>query len=120
MTELRSKRDKGDTASLLTVDEITAEVESRRDSRLNTPLDDSVEEWTKVDDVEDAPEDATELESSEEEYSEEEEEDEDVDEESTEDEDTLADEEEEGEGERIISKGTTTSCFSYLQFTHCV
>lgn len=32
MTELRSKRDRSDTASLMTVDEITAEVESRRAS----------------------------------------------------------------------------------------
>lgn len=32
LTELRSKRDRSDTASMLTVDEITAEVESRRQS----------------------------------------------------------------------------------------
>jgi len=30
MTELKSKKDRSDTASLMTVDEITAEVESRR------------------------------------------------------------------------------------------
>ncbi|TFK76404.1 Pkinase-domain-containing protein [Pluteus cervinus] len=42
MTELRSKRDRSDTASLMTVDEITAEVESR------TNLDQEMEEWTKV------------------------------------------------------------------------
>jgi len=43
MTELRSKRDRSDTASLRTVDQITAEVESRR-----TTLD-GTDEWTKVD-----------------------------------------------------------------------
>jgi len=32
MTELKSKKDRSDTASLMTVDEITAEVESRRAS----------------------------------------------------------------------------------------
>lgn len=49
MTELRSKRDRSDTASLMTVDEITAEVESRRVSTaldLPTP---GVDDWTKVD-----------------------------------------------------------------------
>lgn len=55
MTELRSKRDRSDTASLMTVDEITANVESRReslaidrmaiDSNTNTEID----EWTEVD-----------------------------------------------------------------------
>jgi mitogen-activated protein kinase kinase kinase len=55
MTELRSKKDRSDTASLMTVDEITASVESRReslaidrmaiDSNTNTEID----EWTKVD-----------------------------------------------------------------------
>ena len=46
MTELRSKRDRSDTASLMTVGEITAEVESRRASTSNeTDSDD----WTKVD-----------------------------------------------------------------------
>ena len=30
MTELRNRRDRSDTASMLTVDEITAEVENRR------------------------------------------------------------------------------------------
>jgi mitogen-activated protein kinase kinase kinase len=46
MTELRSKRDRSDTASLMTVGEITAEVESRGASTSNeTDFDD----WTKVD-----------------------------------------------------------------------
>ncbi|TFK29968.1 Pkinase-domain-containing protein [Coprinopsis marcescibilis] len=51
MSELRSKRDRSDTASMMTVDEIVAEVESRRVSQVpdepvpNQDLDD----WTKVD-----------------------------------------------------------------------
>ncbi|KAI0054116.1 Pkinase-domain-containing protein [Auriscalpium vulgare] len=47
ITELRSKRDVSDTASFMTVDEITAEVESRRNSG---PSGDSAstEEWTTV------------------------------------------------------------------------
>lgn len=50
ITELRSKRDRSDTASLVTVDEITAEVESRRESGalMNTDSEGS-DEWTKVD-----------------------------------------------------------------------
>ena len=48
MTELRSKRDRSDTASLMTVDEITAEVESRRDSSSNERETD-FDDWTKVD-----------------------------------------------------------------------
>ena len=47
MTELRSKRDRSDTASLMTVDEITAEVESRRASMSVEHVD--TDEWTKVD-----------------------------------------------------------------------
>lgn len=46
MTELRSKRDVSDTASLMTVDQITASVESRRQSiSVDTGTD---SEWTKV------------------------------------------------------------------------
>ncbi|KAF8910967.1 hypothetical protein CPB84DRAFT_1763028 [Gymnopilus junonius] len=48
MTELRSKRDKSDTASLMTVDEITAEVENRRASKA-FDRDDDLDGWTKVD-----------------------------------------------------------------------
>jgi mitogen-activated protein kinase kinase kinase len=48
MTELRSKRDRSDTASLMTVDEITAEVESRRAS-MSVDHDSDMDEWTKVD-----------------------------------------------------------------------
>ncbi|PPQ86844.1 hypothetical protein CVT25_012563 [Psilocybe cyanescens] len=48
MTELRSKRDRSDTASLMTVDEITAEVENRRVSK-TFDRDDELEGWTKVD-----------------------------------------------------------------------
>ncbi len=54
ITELRSKRDKSDTASMMTVDEITAEVESRRaimESRresVSVRDSESADEWTKV------------------------------------------------------------------------
>jgi mitogen-activated protein kinase kinase kinase len=48
MTELRSKRDLSDTASLMTVDEITAEVESRRASK-NVDNGSDTDEWTRVD-----------------------------------------------------------------------
>ncbi|KAG6900863.1 hypothetical protein C0993_009981 [Termitomyces sp. T159_Od127] len=48
MTELRSKRDRSDTASLMTVDEITAEVESRRASMQVDPGSDT-DDWTRVD-----------------------------------------------------------------------
>ncbi|KAF8163339.1 hypothetical protein B0H34DRAFT_672360 [Crassisporium funariophilum] len=48
MTEMRSKRDRSDTASLMTVDEITAEVESRRVSKAYD-RDDDLDGWTKVD-----------------------------------------------------------------------
>ncbi|THH17820.1 hypothetical protein EW146_g3073 [Bondarzewia mesenterica] len=54
--ELRSKRDVSDTASIMTVDEITAEVESRRESGSKTMADD--ESWTQVD-VEDEEEKET-------------------------------------------------------------
>lgn len=60
MTELRSKRDRSDTASLMTVDEITAEVESRRVSTaldLPTP---GVDDWTKVDAEDDTEGEGTE------------------------------------------------------------
>jgi mitogen-activated protein kinase kinase kinase len=44
ITELRSRRDRSDTASFMTVDQITAEVESRRESTEVSGEDD----WTKV------------------------------------------------------------------------
>ncbi|KAI0079916.1 Pkinase-domain-containing protein [Panus rudis PR-1116 ss-1] len=47
LSELRSKRDKSDTASMMTVDEITAEVESRRRSVISRDRVDT--DWTKVD-----------------------------------------------------------------------
>lgn len=53
MTELRSKRDRSDTASLMTVDEITAEVESRRASS-TIDRGSEMDDWTKVD-VEETP-----------------------------------------------------------------
>lgn len=49
MTELRSKRDRSDTASLMTVDEITAEVENRRVSTAYDRDDVDLDGWTKVD-----------------------------------------------------------------------
>jgi mitogen-activated protein kinase kinase kinase len=48
MTELRSKRDVSDTASLMTVDQITASVESRRESLAVDTSGDSTDDWTKV------------------------------------------------------------------------
>jgi len=48
ITELRSKRDKSDTASLMTVDQITEAVESRRASTVYGHEED-LDEWTKVD-----------------------------------------------------------------------
>ncbi|KAF4615438.1 hypothetical protein D9613_003091 [Agrocybe pediades] len=50
MTELRSKRDRSDTASLMTVDEITAEVEKGRVSKtFEHDRDEDLDGWTKVD-----------------------------------------------------------------------
>jgi len=50
MTELRSKRDRSDTASLMTVDEITAEVEKGRVSKtFERERDEDLDGWTKVD-----------------------------------------------------------------------
>ena len=48
ITELRSKRDKSDTASLMTVDQITEAVESRRASTVYGREED-LDGWTKVD-----------------------------------------------------------------------
>ncbi|KAG1756726.1 Pkinase-domain-containing protein [Suillus paluster] len=71
MTELRSKRDRSDTASLLTVDEITAEVENRRQSMAVDMGVEGAEDWTKVepdiDDVTSLSEDDTVLEEDEDE-----------------------------------------------------
>jgi len=49
ITELRSKRDRSDTVSLMTVDEITAEVDRRRESSIHQRDSDGSDEWTKVD-----------------------------------------------------------------------
>ena len=72
MTELRSKRDRSDTASLLTVDEITAEVENRRQSMAVDMGVEGAEDWTKVepdiDDVTSLPEETFEEEYYEDEY----------------------------------------------------
>ncbi|KAF5377058.1 hypothetical protein D9757_007745 [Collybiopsis confluens] len=52
MTELRSKRDRTDTASLMTVDEITKEMENRRLSKRESmairPESSDTEDWTEV------------------------------------------------------------------------
>ncbi|THH33938.1 hypothetical protein EUX98_g260 [Antrodiella citrinella] len=113
ITELRSKRDKSDTASLMTVDEITAEVESRRASmesrgsgeEMTEEMETGTDEWTEIgaDDT-----DKKSIMQVEEEYEEEEEEDEE-DEEVEEDESdaTVTDEEEDqkpitSHGERTI------------------
>ena len=97
--ELRSKRDVSDTASMMTVDEITAEVESRRDSSGSKDSSDS-EDWTAVE-----PGDAD-SKSIKEIPEEEEEEEEEVEEEEDEDvtEGTLTDEEGEP-GKAITSRG---------------
>lgn len=57
MTELRCKRDWSDTESLLTVDEITAEVENRRQSMAVDMGVEGAEAWTKVErDIDDVSE----------------------------------------------------------------
>jgi hypothetical protein len=48
LSELRSKRDMSDTASIMTVDEITAEVESRRVSKVPDMSNPDLDDWTKV------------------------------------------------------------------------
>ncbi|KAJ4469388.1 hypothetical protein C8J55DRAFT_564466 [Lentinula edodes] len=57
MTELRSKRDRSDTASLMTVDEITKEMENRRMSKresmaIRPPESSDTDEWTEVENEE--------------------------------------------------------------------
>ena len=98
ITELRSKRDRSDTASLMTVDEITAEVESRQETAAKSGDSD---EWTKVD----VPDDKQSIKSEEEEedYDDEEEEE---DEEGGEE---VATDEEEETGKAIMSKGKDQS-----------
>ncbi|GJE90806.1 Pkinase-domain-containing protein [Phanerochaete sordida] len=105
--ELRSKRDVSDTASMITVDEITAEVESRRETIGSKDSSDS-EEWTAVEpsdaDTKSIREIPEEEDEEEEEY--EEEEDEEFDEEEEATEGTLTDEE--GEPKAITSRGERT------------
>ncbi|KAJ4487916.1 ste11-like protein [Lentinula aciculospora] len=57
MTELRSRRDRSDTASLMTVDEITKEMENRRMSKresmaIRPPESSDTDEWTEVENEE--------------------------------------------------------------------
>jgi mitogen-activated protein kinase kinase kinase len=114
--ELRSKRDTSDTGSIMTMDEITAEVESRQgNAAVNTVADDaSLSGWTQVTDGDDenetpaAPADVP-AEGAEEEEDEDEfemEEEEEYDEEYDEDEEEFDEDEEKDEtGNAIESNG---------------
>lgn len=102
MTELRSKRDRSDTASLMTVDEITAEVESRRSSTVPDRGSDQ-EEWTKVENEDGIESDTPSSPVPDEE--EEEEEDEEDEEEEVDEESTLNVEDDDEPGKPITSKG---------------
>ncbi|KAI0665185.1 hypothetical protein C8Q70DRAFT_942656 [Cubamyces menziesii] len=95
ITELRSKRDRSDTASLMTVDEITAEVESRQEAAKSGDSD----EWTKVDMPDNADRESI-KETEDEEMSEEEEDEEEGDETATDDDDEP--------GKAIMSTGERT------------
>ncbi|KAF6765233.1 STE/STE11 protein kinase [Ephemerocybe angulata] len=53
LSELRSHRDYSDSASMMTVDEITAEVESRRVSKVPDISNPDLDDWTKVENDED-------------------------------------------------------------------
>lgn len=106
--ELRSKRDVSDTASMITVDEITAEVESRRETLGSKDSSDS-EEWTAVESNDGDTKSIREIpeEEEEEEYEEEEEEEEEFEEDEDDvTEGTLTDEE--GEPKAITSRGERT------------
>ncbi|KAL7283461.1 Pkinase-domain-containing protein [Trametes coccinea BRFM310] len=94
ITELRSKRDRSDTASLMTVDEITAEVESRREAATSGESD----EWTKVDMPDSADRESIKEAAEEEEESSEEEEEEEYDDETATDDDEP--------GKTIMSRGS--------------
>ena len=91
MTELRSKRDRSDTASLMTVDEITAEVESRRAS-MNVEHSSDMDDWTQVNSEDELDEDTV---NEEDENSEEDEE----------EEATYVDDEDDDQPKRITSRG---------------
>ncbi|KAK7693429.1 hypothetical protein QCA50_002997 [Cerrena zonata] len=109
ITELRSKRDKSDTASLMTVDEITAEVESRRaslETRRQSTIADTGSEWTRVE-AEDADQ-ASIKEVPEEEIEEELEEEEEEEEDASDATITDSDEEEDESGKAITSHGERT------------
>ncbi|CAL1704526.1 unnamed protein product [Somion occarium] len=104
ITELRSKRDKSDTASLMTVDEITAEVESRRASMESRRESSVGTDWTKVD-VEDTDKGSI-MEMPEEEEQESEEDEDEKGEDGSDA--TITDEDEEGQGKQITSHGERT------------
>jgi mitogen-activated protein kinase kinase kinase len=94
MTELRSKRDRSDTASLMTVDEITAEVESRRAS-MSVDQGSDMDDWTQVNTGDDLDDDT--MEDTLNEAAESEEEDA--------EETTYVDDEDENQPKRITSRG---------------
>ena len=96
ITELRSKRDRSDTASLMTVDEITAEVESRQESGSGDS-----DEWTKVEMADDQQ--SVKAVDEDEDVSEEEDEDEEEYDEDEEADETATDEEELGKA--VVSRG---------------
>lgn len=119
ITELRSKRDKSDTASMMTVDEITAEVESRRASMesrgASVTVRDSFEtadEWTKVD-VDDDDDERQSLLGTDEVYAEEQGDEDEEDEEGTDA--TVTDEEEEETGKAFTSHGGQSSLVLYRE-----
>ncbi|KAH9952239.1 Pkinase-domain-containing protein [Amylocystis lapponica] len=104
ITELRSKRDVSDTLSLMTVDEITAEVESRRKSAdVRKDLQESGDEWTEVNVGDDDEKHSIKVEEEEEEY-ESESEDSETEEEALDDA-TVAEDDEEETGKAITSRG---------------
>lgn len=126
--ELRSKRDTSDTGSIMTMDEITAEVESRQgNAAVNTVADDaSLSGWTQVTDGDDenetpaAPADVPPEGAEEEEEEDElEVEEEDDDEEYDEDEEEFDEDEEQDEtGNAIESNGKSNLLlYPYLQYT---
>lgn len=103
MTELRSKRDRSDTASLMTVDEITAKVEQGGNEPVVTEqLSSDTDDWTQVGSEESAYEkssdDTDNVEEEEDEEDEEEEEEEDA------EEITLLDDDEDVEPQKVTMR----------------
>ena len=110
ITELRSKRDRSDTASMITVDEVTAEVESRTQGD-ETADGEETDGWTAVESSDADAKSVKEMPEEEEE----EEEDEDEDEEDDGTDVTVTDDEEPGKtitshGGKIQAPFRVTSC----------